>query len=328
MRNSNLSITAGRLLLVSIIGLALTSTTSRAGTIWNGPTTNFVQTFGTVAGSGTNDHLTARVHINRGVHFPIYNDLSETAGNKTTSPVDTEWAFGTLANTNLTYKPFYTFATASSPFDVAGGVIGKDAVCHLKTDDIFLLVHFTAWGQNFSGSFAYTRSTPSVAAPTPTVIITNPPSGTVYAAPASVKLVATASVSSGSVTNVSFLRGGTLIGSSTASPYSVTASNLVAGSYNFTAVATAAGVSATSSVLTVTVINPVPVIITNSVVSNGVVSFQYSADPGILYSVQSTSDLTNWTSGPTNSAAVSPTTFSESVGPSLRFYRVARLPNQ
>jgi hypothetical protein len=326
MRNSILSAKAGRTLLGLILGFSFNSTCN-AGTIWNGPITNFVQTSGATVGSGTNDHLTARVNLNRGIHYPLYNDLQEGFADKTTSPKDTEWAFGTLANTNLTYKPFYTFATASSPFDVAAGIVGKDAVCHLKTDDIFLLVHFTAWGQNFSGSFAYNRSTPTVVAPTPTIFITNPPSGTVYSAPANVKLIATASVSSGSVTNVSFFRGATFVASSTLSPYSVTASNLAVGSYNFTAVATAAGISATSPVVNVAVINPVPVTITNFVISNGVVSFNYSADPGLLYSVQSTSNFVNWNSGPTNSAAVNSVPYSTAVVPPNRFYRISRQPN-
>jgi hypothetical protein len=189
-------------------------------------------------------------------------------------------------------------------------------------------VHFTAWGSGFTGGFAYTRTTPSAVAPTPTVFVTNPPSGTVYSAPANVKITAIASVSSGSVTNVNFFRSGTLIGSSTVSPYIVTASNLAVGTYNLTAVATAAGVSATSPVVTVSIINPVPVTITTPVVSNGQVSFNYSADPGILYTVQSTTDFTNWTSGSTNSAAVESVPFSQAVVPPFRFYRVLRQPNR
>ncbi len=310
-----------RAVLATIISFSMPAV--HAGTIWNGPTTNFTQNV-----SGTSDFLTSKVIISRGGNFPVYNTVSEGAANKISSPADTEWAFGTLANTNLTYKSFYSFATASSPGDVAAGVINKNAVCHLKTDDIFLSVKFTAWGQNRTGGFAYTRSTPPAVAPTPTVAITNPPSGTVYSAPANVKITAIASVSSGSVTNVSFFRGATLIDSSAVSPYSVTASNLAVGSYNITAVATAAGVSATSAVVTVSIINPVPVVLTTPVVSNGQVSFNYSADPGILYSVQSSSDLTNWNSGPTNSAAVNSVPFSQAAVPPYRFYRVSRQPNR
>jgi hypothetical protein len=314
--------------VIVLVGV-LMSPATKAGTIWNGPTTNFVQkTASHPTGSGTNDHLTTRVIINRGGNFPIYNQVLEGSANKIDSPKDTEWAFGTLANTNLTYRPFYTFATASSPNNVAGGVVGKDAVCHLKTDDIFLLVHFTAWGQNGTGSFAYTRSTPAAVAPTPTVFVTNPPSGTVYSAPADVKITAIASVSSGSVTNVRIFRSGTLIGTFTVSPYTMTASNLDVGTYNLTAVATAAGISATSPVVIVSVINPVPVVMTNPVISNGQFSFSYSADPGILYAVESSADLINWTSNATNSAAIDPTFFSEAVVPPYRFYRVARQPNR
>ncbi|MDB6056194.1 MAG: hypothetical protein JWO95_38 [Verrucomicrobiales bacterium] len=319
MRTSSFAQTTIRALALATV---LGSTSLQAATIWSGSNTNFTQNV-----SGPSDHLTARVIITRGQNFPIYNSVLEGSANKTDSPKDTEWAFGTLANhSTLTYKPFYTFATASSPGFVAGGILGKDAVCHLKTDDIYLQVHFTAWGSGSSGGFAYTRSTPAAVAPTPTVNITNPPSS-VYSAPANVKITAIASVSSGTVTNVSFFRGTTLIGSSTVSPYSITASNLGVGVYNLTAVATAAGISATSPVVTVTIINPVPTILSIPVISNGIVSFNYTADPGILYTVQSTTDFTNWNSGTTNSAAVNPTVFSEPKASNMRFYRVARMPN-
>jgi hypothetical protein len=321
MRISYLSPTAGRALLVGALGIFLTSA-SQAGTVWNGPTTNFTQNV-----SGPSDFLTATAIITRGGNGPIYNSVYETflTKSKAISPTNIDWATGTLANTNLTYQPF--IAWANSPFDTAAGILNVQAVCRIKSEDIFFSVKFTAWGRFGAGGFADTRSTPSAVAPAPTVSITNPPSGTVYAAPANVKIAATASVSSGSVTNVSFFRSGTLIGSSTASPYSVTANSLAAGSYNLSAVATAAGVSATSSVVTVTIVNPVAVTMTNPVISNGQVSFNYSADRGLRYSVQSTSDFVNWNLGPTNAAAVNSVPFTQAVVPNYRFYRVARQPN-
>jgi hypothetical protein len=267
-----------RALLAALISFSATAV--HASTIWNGPNTNFTQSVST-----PQDHLTSHVSLTRGSSQPIYNTAapsSETFASKAVSPKDTAWAFGTLANTNLTYKTFYAFATASSPNNVGGGIVGKDAVCYLKTDDIFLQVHFTAWGSGGSGGFAYTRSTPTIVAPTPTVFVTNPPSGTVYSGPADVKITAIASVSSGSVTNLRIFRSGILIGNSTVAPFSITSSNLGVGTYDLTAVATAAGISATSPVVTVSIINPIPVVLTSPIVSNGQVSFSYSADPGIL----------------------------------------------
>src|SRR5205085_882928 len=78
---------------------------------------------------------------------------------------------------------------------------------------------------------------------------------------------------------------------------------------------------------TVSVINPVSVSLSTPVISNGQVSFNYSADPGLRYVVQSTSDFITWNSGTTNAAAVNPVTFTEAAVPDFRFYSVARLPN-
>ncbi len=70
-----------------------------------------------------------------------------------------------------------------------------------------LSLKLTAWGgAGGSGdkSFSYTRSTPAVAPPTPTISITNPASGAVFAESANVSIAASATVSSGTVTNVQF----------------------------------------------------------------------------------------------------------------------------
>lgn len=307
-------------LVIALLGLVQTPSTY-AATLWTGPNTNFTQT-----GTVRSDFLTSHAIITRGSSGPIYNSVYETFGNKSISPTNTEWATGTLANYNtLTYKTFINWA--NSPGDTAAGILNVQAVCHIKNDDVYFAVKFTQWGRFGTGGFAYTRSTAVAPPPTPTVTITNPPAGTVYAAPANVKLGATASVSSGTVTNVSFFRGATLIGSSTTIPFNVVASNLTAATYSMTAVATAAGVSGTSPVFSVTVVNPVPVIMTTPVVSNGAVSFNYSADPGLSYSVQSSDDLVTWNPRTTNAAAVTSVPFTEAVASTNRFYRVARMPN-
>lgn len=72
----------------------------------------------------------------------------------------------------------------------------------------------------------------------PTVAITSPTSGATFTAPASITIAATASDSDGSVSGVAFYAGTTLLGSDTTSPYGFVWSNVGAGSYNLTAVAT------------------------------------------------------------------------------------------
>ena len=81
----------------------------------------------------------------------------------------------------------------------------------------------------------------------PTAAITSPANGATFTAPATVTIAASASDSNGSVTRVDFLRGSTLIGSDTSSPYSVTWSNVAAGNYSLTAVAYDNGGASTAS---------------------------------------------------------------------------------
>lgn len=88
----------------------------------------------------------------------------------------------------------------------------------------------------------------------PTVSITAPASGSTYTSPASVTLTASASDADGSISKVEFFNGSTSIGSATAAPYTVSWSNVSAGSYTITAKATDnAGATTTSSAVSLTV---------------------------------------------------------------------------
>ncbi len=92
----------------------------------------------------------------------------------------------------------------------------------------------------------------------PTVSISSPTNNATFTAPASITISATATDSDGSIAKVEFYNGTTLLGSDNASPYSYTWSNVAAGSYSITAVATDnLGATTTSSAVTV-VINAAP----------------------------------------------------------------------
>ena len=71
----------------------------------------------------------------------------------------------------------------------------------------------------------------------PAVSLTGPANGATFTAPATITLTATASDTDGTVTTVEFYAGTTFGGSDTTSPYSVTWSNVPAGTYSLTAVA-------------------------------------------------------------------------------------------
>lgn len=89
----------------------------------------------------------------------------------------------------------------------------------------------------------------------PTVSITSPANGTNYAtAPTNITISATAADSDGTVTQVAFYGGTTLLSTSTTAPYSFSWTNVPGGSYAITAVATDnSGNTTTSSVINVNV---------------------------------------------------------------------------
>jgi hypothetical protein len=96
----------------------------------------------------------------------------------------------------------------------------------------------------------------------PTVTLTSPATGSSFVAPASISLAANASDSDGSIAQVDFYQGGTLIGSSASAPYAATWSNVPAGNYTLTAKATDnRGAITTSSPASVAVIaNSIPTV--------------------------------------------------------------------
>lgn len=93
----------------------------------------------------------------------------------------------------------------------------------------------------------------------PAVTITAPVFGSMFSAPASLTIEALANDSDGSITKVGFYANGTLLGTDTTAPYSYSWGNVQAGSYSLSAVATDnSGLTATSSVVNITVINGNP----------------------------------------------------------------------
>lgn len=330
-----------RFLGLLIAGLACRTVSTRASTYWNGPTVNFTQTI--TGGVGNSDVLVAgEVALDRGLTQVLYNSAEEP-GVGSVSPTNTTWAVGSpslIGNLSAATLPnptnFIPMTTirANAGGDLAAYLLTENGsggpitfVVHLTQSDTYLTLTFTSWGQHGIGGFGYNRSTRSVAPPTPTVSITNPAPNAVFAAPANVAISASASVSSGSVTNVSFFNGSTLLGSSHASPFSFTANSLAAGPYSVTAVATAAGVSATSSVVNISVVTPVVTSLSNEVEVNNQFVFSCAVNPGLRYVVENSSNLFNWTPLVTNVPSSSPAFFTNPISGGQDFFRVGRMPN-
>jgi lysophospholipase L1-like esterase len=98
-------------------------------------------------------------------------------------------------------------------------------------------------------------SLPARANVAPTTTLLSPLHGCFVREPALLTLSAAASDSDGSITKVEFFNGPTKVGESLTPPYALTLSNVAAGSYSLTAVATDnLGASATSQVSVVTVV--------------------------------------------------------------------------
>jgi plastocyanin len=163
----------------------------------------------------------------------------------------------------------------------------------------------------------------------PLVAITNPATGAVLSAPATLTIRASASDSDGSVTNVQFLQGTTLLTNRASAPYTVTVSNLVTSNYTFSAIAADNRNGKATNSISVSVVTPVDILLSAPQrPSAGSFQFNYSANTGLRYVIERSSNLAVWTSIDTNVAASSLESWLDTNAiASPGFYRVGRLPN-
>jgi hypothetical protein len=313
-------------LIAGLILLLSSLCANAAPVIWTGPTITFTQVAFDPTQATNQDRLTDHVWLTRAQTSGLFNAATETFFTHDLSPADTEWADGSAsdyASLSFTNWDVWVKGVHFGP----PSTIGVPAVVHLISEDIYVDIMFTSFGGS-AGGFSYDRSTPASTVIAPSVTITNPADGTVLAAPANVSAAADASVAGGTVTNVEFFLNDNSIGSAQAAPFAVLANNLAPAAYRLTAVATAGGSSATSSVVNITVVAPVTVSNSTPVVANGQFSFDYSANPGLSYVVQKSANLLDWIPIATNTAATNPQHFTDTFVPgSTLFYRVGRLPN-
>jgi plastocyanin len=192
---------------------------------------------------------------------------------------------------------------------------------NVGTFPFFCSFHGAAGGIGMSGVITVSGTVP------PTVAVTSPANGVILSAPASLILGASAS---GDVTNVQFFQNTTTsLGNDTTSPYSIPVNSLAAGDYTFSAVASGnTGLKATNSV-TVHVVTPVAINLSNvKRLSDSSFRFDYSANVGLNYVVQRSTNLFDWISLITNTAASNPETYTDGAATlNPGFYRVGRLPN-
>jgi len=193
---------------------------------------------------------------------PVYNTPANGATGVATSGVSLKWNGGLWAH----IYDIYFGTTPNPPLLEADKKLGPSqystdyrsyALPTLQPGTTYYwkivsktMAYVTAAGPVWSFTTAGTApgNTP------PAVSITAPANGASYTAPASIAIAASASDSDGTIARVDFYQGSTLIGSDTTSPYGITWSNVPAGSYSLTAVATDnGGAATTSSAVSVTV---------------------------------------------------------------------------
>jgi chitinase len=164
----------------------------------------------------------------------------------------------------------------------------------------------------------------------PTVAITNPAPGTVFAAPANVTIQASAA-DDGTVTNVQFLVGSTVFANDTSAPFSAVTNNLAAGSYSLSAIASDNNGATATNQIAISVVDPVPLRLSApQPLPPSKFRFTYTANAGLSYMVQSSSNLLSpdWTTLATNTAAGGSIDFTDlNATIDGEFYRVGRLPN-
>lgn len=171
----------------------------------------------------------------------------------------------------------------------------------------------------------------TAAAPTPpTVTITNPINGALFAAPATIAIGVTTAATGATVTNVQFLIGSTVVANSGAAPFGAVAQNVRAGIFQVAAIATDGhGLKGTNEV-SVQVYTPVSLGAEGGVetAAPGNFQFSYPADVASTYIVERSIDLTNWVPLATNTAAANPATFSDASAPAgAAYYRIVLKPS-
>ena len=122
----------------------------------------------------------------------------------------------------------------------------------------------------------------------PVVILGTPASGSTFASPATINLMASVT-DSGKITQVQFYQGSTLLGTSTAAPYQFSWTGVTSGTYSLTAKATdTLGISASSPSVSVQVVNDTPPSVTLLTPASAL-TFSTGANVSLSFSVTDSS---------------------------------------
>ncbi len=156
----------------------------------------------------------------------------------------------------------------------------------------------------------------------PTVALTSPAAGQVFAAASDITLQATANDQNGTVAKVEFYQGSTKLGESLTAPYRFIWSHVAPGTYNLLARAIDSLGAAADSIQVAIVVGS-PAQLSGGQVVNGRFQFTIRTNPGSVFQVQRSSDLGTWSSLGLVTNVTGSVLFQDPASPSSlgRFYR-------
>jgi hypothetical protein len=149
-------------ILSFILILSLSINEINAQTEWTGPTVTIAKDdYADWTQPANQDALTANVILTRANNRGIFNIVQETEYDNVayTSPLDTAWAIGTIADGvgELTFDTWDNTHEGDP-----SSIIDIDLVLHLITDNIYVDMKIIAWTSGSAGGgggFVYERST-------------------------------------------------------------------------------------------------------------------------------------------------------------------------
>jgi len=199
---------------------------------------------------------------NRGLQTTGYG-YSDAYANSIAIQSDGKIVAGGSSNDNFAIARFNNNGSKDSTFNSNGIQItyasaGEDRIQGIAIQNNKL--YAVGYGQ-YPGDFGVVAKYSLNKSPLPpSVSITSPANDTTFAAPATIKINATASDPDGTITNVKFYNGTTYLKTVFSRPYTYTLSNLPTGIYSITAKATDnTGLQTTSAPLRV-VVNKAPIV--------------------------------------------------------------------
>ena len=163
-------------------------------------------------------------------------------------------------------------------------------------------------------------STPTANQP-PSVTLSVGTGAKTLAAPAAIQLTASANDPDGSIARVEFFQSGTAIGIDSEPPFELSLTDVAAGVYSFTAVATDDRFAATTS-------DPVQLRVakkarvTSLRYASGICQIQADGTSGITYVLEGSDDSRTWTPLGTSTAVDELLLFEDAAGPQSRIYRI------